>query len=120
MSRLKAKPEEAHAPAYGIFLNRCIWPSTCGRFFAIFPSQKRSQRARAPDVHLLPPFPIQDIILRPIVIYPERAFGVSLIVTGSVLVALILTTQTALSHFKRHRSQTLRKVLPQKSTVDFL
>jgi len=57
-----------------------------------------------PDVHLLPPFPIQDIVIRPVVIYPERAFGVGLIVAGSVLVALILTAQTALSHFNRHRS----------------
>jgi hypothetical protein len=65
-----------------------------------------------PDVHLLPPFPIQDIVIRPIVIYPERAFGVSLIVAGSIFVALILTTQTALSHFNRHRSKAFRRTLP--------
>jgi hypothetical protein len=52
-----------------------------------------------PDVHLLPPFPIQDIVIRPIVIYPERAFGVSLIVAG-------------LSHFNRHRSKAFRRTLP--------
>ena len=49
------------------------------------------------------PYHIQDFfILRPVVIYPERVFGVSLIVAGSVLVTLILTIQTALSHFNRH------------------
>ena len=67
------------------------------------------------------PYPIQDFfVLGPVVIYPERAFGVSLIVTGLVLVTLILTTQTALSHFNRHRSQTLRRAQPQKAHADFL
>jgi hypothetical protein len=60
------------------------------------------------------PYPIQDFfVLHPVVIYPERAFGVSLIVAGSVLVTLILTTQTALSHFNRHRSQAIRRTIPQ-------
>jgi hypothetical protein len=72
-----------------------------------------------PDIYLLPPFPIQDIIRYPIVIYPERAFGVALIVAGSVFVALILTTQTALSHFNRHRSQAIRRTIP-KAQADFL
>jgi hypothetical protein len=59
------------------------------------------------------PYPIQDsFVLRPVVIYPERAFGVALIVAGSVLVTLIMTTQTALSHFNRHRSQAIRRTLP--------
>jgi len=73
-----------------------------------------------PNVHLLPPFPIQDIIRYPIVTYPERALGVSLIVAGSIFVALILTAQTALSYFNRHRSQTLRRAQPPKAHVDFL
>jgi hypothetical protein len=60
------------------------------------------------------PYPIQDFfVLHPVVIYPERAFGVSLIVAGSIFVALILTTQTALSHFNRHRSQAIRRTIPQ-------
>ena len=59
------------------------------------------------------PYPIQDFfVLRPVVIYPERALGVSLIVAGSIFVALILTTQTAFSHFNRHRSQAIRRTLP--------
>jgi hypothetical protein len=66
-----------------------------------------------PYYHLPPPFPIQDTIRYPSVIYPERVFGVSLIVAGSMLVSLILTAQTALSHFKRHRSQAIRRTLPQ-------
>jgi len=62
----------------------------------------------------LPYYPIQDsFVLSPVVIYPERALGVSLIVAGSVLVTLILTTQTALSHFNRHRSQAIRRTIPQ-------
>jgi len=59
------------------------------------------------------PYHIQDFfVIRPVVIYPERAFGVSLIVAGSIFVALILTTQTAFSHFNRHRSQAIRRTLP--------
>jgi hypothetical protein len=59
------------------------------------------------------PYTIQDFfVLRPVVIYPERAFGIALIVAGSIFVTLILTTQTALSHFNRHRSQTIRRTLP--------
>jgi len=61
----------------------------------------------------LPYYPIQDsFVLSPVVIYPERALGVSLIVAGSIFVALILTAQTALSHFNRHRSQAIRRTIP--------
>jgi len=59
----------------------------------------------------MPPYMRSMVVLRPVVIYPERVFGVSLIVAGSIFVALLLATQTALSHFDRHRSQTLRKPL---------
>ena len=65
-----------------------------------------------PHYHLPPPSPIEDIIIRPGVIYPEREFGVALIVAGSILIALILTTQTALSHFNRHSNQALQRNLP--------
>ena len=62
---------------------------------------------------ILPYYPIQDsVVLSPVVIYPERALGVSLIVAGSIFVALILATQTALSHFNRHRSQAMRRTIP--------
>jgi hypothetical protein len=62
----------------------------------------------------LPYYPIQDsFVLSPVVIYPERALGVSLIVAGSIFVALILAIQTALSHFNRHRSQAIRRTIPQ-------
>ena len=61
----------------------------------------------------LPYYPIQDsFVLSPVVIYPERALGVSLIVAGSIFVALILTTQAMLSHFNRHRSKAFRRTLP--------
>ena len=65
-----------------------------------------------PNHYLPPPFPFQDIIIRPSVIYPEREFGVALIVIGSILIALILTTQTALSHFDRHSNQVRHRNLP--------
>lgn len=64
-----------------------------------------------PSRYLPPPFHIEDIIIRPSVIYPEREFGVTLIVTGSILIALILTTHTALSHFNRHSNQALQRNL---------
>jgi len=62
--------------------------------------------------YLPPPFHIGDIIIHPGVICPEREFGVTLIVAGSILIALILTTQTALSHFNRHSNQALQRNLP--------
>jgi hypothetical protein len=66
------------------------------------------------------PYPIQDsFVLRPVVIYPERAFGVALIVAGAALVTLILATQIALSHFNRHLSQAIRRTIP-KAHADFL
>jgi hypothetical protein len=42
------------------------------------------------------------IIKYPAVIYPERQFGITLIVIGSMLTTLILTIQTAFSHGNRH------------------
>ena len=60
----------------------------------------------------MPPYMRSMVVLRPVVIYPERAFGVTLIVAGSIFVTLILTTQTALSHFNRHRSQAIRRTIP--------
>jgi len=65
----------------------------------------------SPCYYLPPPFHFEDIIIRPSVIYPEREFGVALIVIGSMLIALILTTQTALSHFNRHSSQARQRNL---------
>jgi len=64
-----------------------------------------------PNYYVPSPFPFQDIIIRTSVVYPEREFGVTLIVAGSMLIALILTTQTALSHFNRHGNQALQRNL---------
>ncbi len=64
-----------------------------------------------PDRYLPPPFPFQNIIIRPSVVYPEREFGVALIATGSILVVLILTIQTVLSRFNRHRNQARQRNL---------
>lgn len=65
-----------------------------------------------PDRYLPPPFPFQDIIIHPGVVYPEREFGVALIVTGSILIVLILTTQTALSRFNRQQPSASEKSTP--------
>jgi len=64
-----------------------------------------------PNRYLPPPYPIEDIIIRPSVIYPEREFGVALIVIGSILIALILATQIALSHFNWHSNQARQRNL---------
>jgi hypothetical protein len=58
---------------------------------------------------------VRPFLVNSIVIYPEREFGLSLILSGSVLTTLIVPFQTVLSRSKRHQARLHRSIIRGES-----